>query len=825
MPTLDETFAAKFEKAHAAGDEEGMKALKEAYKQLKARESGGTTPPASAANSPQPKPGGDTLNRSLGSRAAEVGGSAVGGGVAGYFAPEIMGAAGTGLKLAAPFTGPAAGVVSTAGAALQSGGAALKSSRLSSAVAGAVTSAVGNVAGQTAEKAGAGPKTRFAVEFLASGGAPLLVATGKYVVGTPLKAAWNAVTKLTGSGEGEAVSKAVQTAQRALASPGVAAQPQIALHETLAKGVAADLQAADAAAKDLLQKAHEKAALLAKSDTTAAQRVVEDAANEAKRLKSAARQRADVMQKAAKADLAKAERVKALADYELQGVGKAAEPSDIGKALQGKVSQGQQQLIRQREAQYQVLKTERDAVVQAKEANGQFLDAEPAMKALKQELSTKLLATKAGREAAQGKALVTEQGTMSAYQKVYDAIANRRVQTGVNEAGNPTFQTFKTTFEALDHVRRKLGDVGWGKATEEGYGALGQGIARDLYGKISKIQQDFVGGDLQKQLQSVYKEGSERLEKFAEKGAQKLTAVDRINPESFLADPASIPSSYFRSQRGVQDLVELTGDPKMVAEAAGSYAARELEGKSAKQVGEWLRKQSDWVREVPGLQGKVESYAEKLGKIERVGEKLEGRAGERVKEAGRVRSVAEIAAEKLQEGAPKQAKLTVEGLQKERDVMLKGVEAEAKEVRAAAQERAKGIVKEGFPAEATRKLLLTGSPEELKEATRYLAGSPGGKEALRGSVRNVLATLPPTKLEAVWHERMMPMLREGGLLPKKDLAKLEVDVQRVLLAHSGKEALTAVQRVVRAALAQAAGGEVGGVAGRALQGVRGGEGN
>lgn len=808
MPTSDEILE-KFKKAHAAGDEAAMSTLKQLYNKQKAFEESQqvAAPPAQAEGAPTPQK--STPGRSMESRAAEVGGAATGGAIVGAFAPEIMGGIGTGLELVSPLTGPAAPFVAGAGAALQTGGAALKSARIASTVTGAVSSAISNVAGQTAEAAGAGPKTRFGVEVVAGMGVPAAAATAKFVVGTPAKAAWGLVQRLAGEVAPESVPKAVRQAQALLKAPGVATQPQLALHEILAKGTAADIAAADMAAKDLVAQAHLKASKLAQSDPAAAKKVVAEAEAEGKRLQATARAREQALSQAAGVDFAKAVRVKALADRELRSVGQPRELSDIGNELRAKVTGEQARALAQRSEQYKQLKAARDAEVAAKEQAGIHIDQMPAMIELKQELAKKLLLTKGGREAAGGLAQVTEQGVTNAYQRVWDAIRNKRVQVGVDENGLPKFETFKTSFEALDHVRRKLGDVVAQKDVE-GYSALGQDLAREMYARISKVQEEFAG-PIQRQLQSQYAGSTEELQKFGAAAGKKLTAVDRSDPDAFLRDPASLPGNYFRSQQGVRDLIELTGDKALVGRAAQDYVARQLEGKSAKQIADWARQpqQTDWMREIPGLQAKVNAYAQRVAQIERVSGKLETRAGERLQAGSKGMEAAAKEADRLLMQAREEASLRVASRVEEREALVGAATKEGQAIRDAAVSKAKAIVKDGFPAEATRKLLLQGSPEELRMATRYIAGSPGGQKALEGSVRNVLATVPSGKLAQVWEERMVPVLQESGLLGKAELAKLQADVARVIAAHEGKQGVRIVHRMVANALAQA-GGEVGG---------------
>jgi GNAT superfamily N-acetyltransferase len=884
----------------------------------------------------------------------------------GAASPEIMQGAGKALQLWGP--GRAAGMM------VEDAGRGMRLHRASMAVNGAVSGAVSEAAGQAAEAGGAGPKTALGVRMAAGVATPAVKEGATMAVAAfipnAVKNAWAAVVKVAGT-EQKLTETAVAQAKRLLSSNPFTTIPQHDLHVVLQKGVEADLKAAETAAGKALQDAHVQAAKVAAQDEKQAQQLIAEGKQKADFIRESAKARAATLDKATEGQLQRAERVSKQAEPALKEVGTPHEVSDIGKALREKVSKEQQQLIQQREVEFKQLKQQRDIVVQQREAAGQFVDSVPAMKELKLEISQKLLLTQGGRKAAEGKAAVTEPGVMRAYQSIYDAVANRRVQSGVNAEGNPTFETFKTTFEALDHVRRKLGDAGWGKPSEEGYGALGQGIAKDMYAKISKIQKDYVGGDLQSKLQAVYAEGSEKLQKFGTASGKKMTAVDRFDPEVFAKDPAGVPKAYFQSQQGVRDLLELTGDPKLVADAAGSFAARSVAGMNAKQVKAWSRENSDWLREVPGraqlpkgreatsvtvqtdygsghpdyaelvtkpvraalrsgnystaplkdggqvrlvrgansagdegsvyafnsageeigsvafpltrngehpsvevtaayrrrgvasalydeaermggkisgvedagavrtqegkafregraakkpqsgtsqsaLQSKLQGYAEKLSSIERYSEDAAGRvAAVQKRKNGMLQDVGAKTATTELEGLKAAAALREGAPVKQTAATEVGAKA-ARLVRQEAEAKAAAVLPKGdSPPDTVRKLLTGSSLDGLKHTVRYIAGNPGGKKVLEGSVRNLLAQESPKQIAKLWNERLYEVIKEGGLMDKGALAKLDTDVQRVLRAEVPEtEKQRLLQKMFAGAVATT--GNVGVAAGRMI---------
>lgn len=736
-----------------------------------------------------------------GQAVANVGAGAGVGAALGAVAPEGLMIGGA-LLSAIPGGQAAGGLMFTAGEAM-------RVTRAAGVLAGALAGGASTAAGEGVRAAG-GSETAITGAELGAGlltpGAQAL----KKFVSKPLQAAWAAVQNLS-EGASVGASRTVAEGKKLLQSGFAGKMPEHDLHMILKVGAEADVKAADAHANSLMTEAYKKAEKLAMTDQKAADAAIAEAKAAGQKVKAEASARMAHLQKVTDGKMQTAERVLKQAAPERAKIGTEREVSDIGKQLQEKTAAVQGAAVKARQEQDAVLRGARDQAVAAKEQSGQFLDNEPGMKSLKDEIARKLLLTQKGREAStvvtpdmkvQGVAEVTEGGVASAYQKVYDAVSNKRVQTGTNAEGNPTYQTFKTTFEALDHVRRKLGDAAFKGADKEGYGALGQSISKDLYGKISKIQEDYAG-PTQKALQGHYAQATGDMAKFETATGRKMTAVDRMDPEVFAKDPAAIPTTYFKSQQGVKDLLELTGDPVMVERAAKDYAAKELGGKSAQQVRDWAKGQTDWTREVPGLQKSVTAYADKLEKLERVEGKLSAGAAKLKAERASVRDAVPGQVEKIEAAGLKEASARTGSRVEEQQALRAGGEKAAQGVREAATAKAKAIVGDGFPAESVRKLLVSGSPEELATAARYIAGAPGGQKALEGSVRQALAGSSPAGLRGLWDGRLKVALREGQVLPPAVLQKLDADVQAAFAKTEPAKVRTVVQQLLAAAFATA----------------------
>lgn len=583
--------------------------------------------------------------------------------------------------------------------------------------------------------------------------------------------------------------------------------PEHDLYRFLKEGAEAGVQVARDAGEKLIEAGYAQAAKLVSGNPAAAEAAVAEAKREAQKLTAAAAQDMARIGKIASGRLESAEVVGRTANAAREKIGARLSYDQIGAPLQGKAVQVRDAADAKLKATDAELRAATDAVVDAQERAGKFLDAEPAMKALKAELEQKLLSTVKGREAStvplpggelQGIARVTEGGVEGAYGKVLDAIKNKRVQTGVDADGIPLYQTFKTSFEALGHVRRKLGDAAFGQE-KEGYGALGQKIAKDLYKKVSQIQEDYAGKAFT-DMQENYSQRITAAEKWKTAAGRRLVDTDPAAADVLKTDPASIPGRYFQSAQGVKDLITLTESPSLVHQSAHNFAARATKGMSAANTEKWIAENDGWIPEVPGLGQKLAAAVKEIAKIERVQGKLEA-------------SAANLQSKRLGIRDATQAELgeiAVQG-RKEASARIGSRVEEAAGIRTRAEEAAALGLKEpqawkdlvtgkGFDVEAVSGLLRHGTASELQRGFRYTAGVPGGPEAIEGSVRRVLGQTSALKLPEVWNGRLMVALKEGKVLPPERLAKLDADVQRAM-AEAGEKGPTLVRNLVAAAVA------------------------
>jgi hypothetical protein len=413
--------------------------------------------------------------------------------------------------------------------------------------------------------------------------------------------------------------------------------------------------------------------------------------------------------------------------------------SQIGTSLRDKILSRFETGSLERSAQYKEQKKIRDAVVAGKEGQGILVESMPEYKSLVQDLRNKLLKGKIAQQ--QKIAPVTEPGVLKAYQNIYDAVTARRVEIGVNEMGNPVYKTFPTSFDALDDVRRRLGDAAFGKAAE-GYEALGQKIAEEYYAKISNIQSKFAG-ESHDTLQGNYELASRLLEKFRTKAGAKATAMDRIDPTQFKTDAKSLPATLFNSQQSVADAIALTGDRNLVVQEARNYVAKNLANMNASQAKNWLtgKTNSDWLSALPEVRQTANAYVANLERAEqravgtaKVEKKMSSKETQALKESGRA---------------------------------LEAGEKKAVEITDAARKDAERILGTKEPAAQVSSIILSGDRTMWDRIAPAIAASPNGQQVLESAVRQVMADKASQGIfsaERFWQTSLKDSLARTGLM-------------------------------------------------------------
>lgn len=691
-------------------------------------------------------------------RAKDVATSTGFGAVAGAFSPEI--AYGTGQVLEKVPYKPA----QMAGRAMKSASLGMTGAkqRAVGSLAGGFSGATGETAGQVAEVAGAPAPIAESARILGSL-APIEVLT-------------------TGA-------KGVSGLMRSI-SP-TAANTRMLLRSVMDDVGAANL--AGAKREEVMRRINE---LRQAPFTTDAQKKLYDViANDVKTMTGSAAQEAQALERSGTREGLEAQRrakgfaglggevtetktsILQNAKDSLRNLGDATrELSDVGRTLRDRIVARFDEQSLARSKAYLDQKAIRDAEVQKKEGAGVLVNSLPEFKTMISDLRSKLLIGQEARK--QATAPVTEKGLLNAYNNIYEAVSGRRVMAGVNEQGNPVYKTYPSSFEALDAVRRKLGDVAFGKEVA-GYEGLTRKVAEDYYIKLSNIQSKYAG-EAQDVLQRDYEIASRLIDKFKTKAGAKATAMDRIDATKFAADDKSLPSTFFNSRQSVADAIELVGDAALVERQAADYVAKSLDGKSAASARSWItsKQNSDFLSALPNVRRSAENYVTNL-------ERAEGRA------AGAKKVESRLGAEERQ-AASEAEKAPEIGA------------TEAGKVTQQAKEEAAKILGTAEPARRIKQILTSEDATLWDRIAPAIAFAPNGKQILGESVRQVLADRATQGIFGTmrfYEESLMDSLTRTGLLGKKEADQILTQLKEIAnVSISEPEKLTFMGRLIKNAI-------------------------
>lgn len=704
------------------------------------------------------KPKEEPKKKGFGQRATEFAESVGGGTLIGYATPEIVQGVGKGISTFAPSTLKPAGYV------IDAAGKMMRGQRGKEALIGALGGGGGNIAGQLVEAKGGTPIAVTAAELAGGVIAPAMANTIKTAVKYLFSkgaSTVGAIAKDIGLDEKTLppnIRDYIKKQIDELRGTSPTGKSQEALHEALKTGATS------------IEREAEGRAAIRRFEGDIQQRELEA---QAEKMRVAGKKTLDIGgQTTAEAKAARS------------NIGTEREASDVGVTMRDKIVNLFGDIASKRSAEYKAQKAIRDAAVAEKESAGDFVQNMPEYQSLLSGLRDKLLIGAKAQE--QKTAQVTEPGVRKAYENIYEAVSARRVQVGVNAEGNPVYKTFPTSFDALDDVRRRLGDVAFGKDVE-GYSAIGADIAKDYYGKISDIQSKFAG-ESHDALQSGYEMASRLLDKYKSRAGKKATAIDRFDPTRFNTDPASLPNAYFSSKQSVADLIELSGgDRPFVTKAASDFTARQLRDKNFSGAKTWANQNSDWLNALPEVKSKVDSYLATLERAERVAKKTGSAAT--ILEA-RVPTVEARGARAVSQA-----------------------ETEAGQITSAAQDRVKTILGDANPEKRIQEIILGGKPSVWKEVGPILAASPNGKALVADAVNQIMADRASGGLRSAviaFRQDVGPSLKAANLMSDAEVSALQAKLQNIANSSLGEAAkLTTIQKMIKNALIGVAAQPVG----------------
>jgi len=441
----------------------------------------------------------------------------------------------------------------------------------------------------------------------------------------------------------------------------------------------------------------------------------------------------------------------ATAQLQRQNVGQDVDPSDVGSALRGVVVKRNESALAQREAQFKADEVARDAIVQSKESQRQFVNSTPQYQSLITDLESQI---KPG---------------------VRSPDVAKNFQNILNQIRNPEKDIFgqhkPISFQVLDDVRRKLGEAFRG-TPPEGYEAIGKQAAMKYYGIISNIQKQYAGGagGPQERLLQHYANATEGMEMFRSKLGRAATELDKFDDNLFKTDPSALPKTYFATKTKVQELIKLAGDRAPVVNAAKDFAATELRDKTAQQVRSWMTQKRELLSALPEVRSEIMRYEQALTRGEAIARhadqavtRLETRQGDVMRDAER-------------RGTSMRA----------------GAERQAAEARGIAEKESSILMGKDYPVERVKNLIESGNPEQWKLAAPAILAAPGGKQKLVESVRQVLAnraSKSTTGLTEYFSTNIKPALEATNMMTPQqtgDLASKLASVENLKIPEEQK---------------------------------------
>ena len=758
---------------------------------------------------PQPTPTRDGIDP------GSIMGSAGFGSAIGLAAPELVQGAGKAISMIpSPWT-------KAIGGGLQVAGSAMKGGRLEAGVAGGVGGAASETGGQLYETqfgSGIGAEaTRAAAGIVTTEALAGLKTLVKAPVGwlmghTPGLRTVVAGIKTFANGDLDqsSLNKVSSAAWDAVRKLPVGDTSQTETLNLLKSGIENDRMVAQQHAQQIIKDAEAKVQKLTNESPESANAIMRSAKLESDKILAQAIDRQNKLTLAAKNMEQEAQRITANNVGQLETVGtrltrtpegqvERITKSDIGDNLRTPIVKNMEADLKARSEAYKTANDQVSNVVQAKEAAGSLPKDTQAYKDLIGEIKGKLLKTGAART--KGTSDVTDKAAINLYEDVQSAVEGRKIAIRDENGEITGYKSYPSTFEAIDYLRKKWGTAAKFGQNVEGFSAEQKDIATKLYDKLDKIQAEYVGEDLWRGQQSKYAEMTGDIKsKYYTKSGQKITARDEFNQEQFLQDSSKIPEAYFGSlgsRDKVRQLVELTGDRKVVEQEASKYMSMMLEGHNLEQAKKVISSKQELLNEFPELKARVNGYLQHLE-----GSKspldLMAKRNEVIAQAQKVREQAGAASQQAMTEARSRATQSTEQLIKDASRIREDAKGGAKAVMDAHQKVVDSILTSDTPYEVVSKILTQNPTGKLNVVAKLLGNTPKGQAAFADASRQVIANMTPQRLETYWPQVLRGAMKDSGVVGETQLAQLDKDINAAVSAFKGstKERLDLKKRML-----------------------------
>jgi cell division septum initiation protein DivIVA len=795
------------------------------------------------------------------------------GGIAGSVFPEFAQKTGQAIKTGGRAMGPYGRIPTAVGSAIEAGGVAMKASRPAAMATGVVGGLTGETAGQVYESQygpGLGAElTRLTTSVLA----PIPI----QYLGTRaggLISALATKANIPGFSTGRTVGQLLQ--EQGVNAPNLSGEQRAFILKKLddIRGG----QSSIAAEKEIVEMLKKDVARLRSTAATDANAIEAFAANQSKRILDDAAKRADEIRARARSyspairqiaeidakdiltkaqaqvqQLEKQTRTQILnlrqqsgklsqrseqnigkAQGEIKTIGQDKPLTDVFTPVQKTTLARQEAIIKERDVLDKTLRQEQAKIVAANENKGIKLSDMGSYKQL--ETLTRPFDPVTSPTVRR----VTDPGVLAFYKRIRDSVIDQRYELTKKEAevasslglpvqqdGERFYRVFRSSFEAADDARRFAGTVF--KNPPEGYEAVKGQIQQNVYGLLKKLQEDYVGQVDRRALQDNWSQATRRLEQFETKAGKSLTEIEQGTAD-VLKPPAELANVFFGNRTGVDKLINLTGDERLVRQTAGDYVAGQIKGMNAQQVSSWLgqAKNKDFLSHpsLSDLGAKLQSYAANLARAERFGEargkfatalrtKAEGLPEILTKQKiPTVMSEAEKQVAQVEQQRIKDAALGLKGQKKtaskikaasreEAEAVTTQAGAEAAAVRKAAEDKAKTILAGTTDPARMRDIVFNKKDAEWEEMSRIVLAEPDGKKQFAKAIGQVIADKAGSSLKGAiddW-KYVSNRLTKYGLMDKAQTDVIASKLNEIYVAPASlADKMSFTQRLINNAI-------------------------
>ena len=745
----------------------------------------------------------------------DVGGAAITGLVGGAFGPQILGGAG------ALLTGSGLGPLQPVGAALTMlGQGARMAGPAARAATGFASGAASEIAGKAVEEQGGGAVAAEAARFAAGAVGPDIARlTSNFTVRVLSSIIPGSHTERAASIIAKDIAKKLQetTGRPLTVSEQQNIDNMVALYRgapqsewekiantigtELDRGATAIRRAGESEAAFVQRKAESGAADLTKRATTS---LAETNANAA-RLHNEASRSLNAAEDAARAEIETArqsgiplartvgytetlnQEINAKAKATIAGVGDPTkEVTDIGNELRTVATAVDAGL---RDAASKAYKKGANDVainVAKLESAGIHVDSMPAYKQLVADLRSQLLPNKHTDEVA------------AVYRKILTQIESTEPNT-------------RPSFQMIDEARRMLGEA-FRKQPAEGYAALEESAKKKYYQMLSKVQVDFAGPK-QRQILDDYAASRPDLAPYISRTGKKIVGVDLKDKEQFLTDPASIPSTFFKTPTQFNNLVNMVGSRDLAVKAARDYAANQLSAKkTAQEIETWMTTNRDFLKSVPEVRDAVLQHKNAMATSERASGIFDARINKLREQAGGFTSAAEAKATAIRAGGSTQSReltqqaeqttrgglATAEKLKAEADDLLTRAKVDVTDITKKSAAAADLVFSQHSAMKNVRELIEKGDMARWGAVAPIIERSPDAKRAVYEAVRQVTADTATSKLSLQkFNETIRPALERFGMLTTEQADELAAGLAKIAANRIPEpQRLTQMQRLL-----------------------------